>query len=111
MNCVICGKEIKESKSSKAVLCSDKCFKFFFWNMQVEVKDDPRIARINGIQYRISDEKGKRAFRGHGGCKFKIKFFDGREVITTNLWCNGEIPETHKELLPDNAEFIKDGEM
>jgi len=37
----------------------------------------------------------------------KIKFNDGREVYTTNLWCQGEIdcPEA-RAILQDNAVFI-----
>ena len=106
MKCIICGKEIEKSKFRNAALCSDKCFKIHFWNEQAKVKDDPRIVRINGHQYRISDEKGKRPFRGFGGTEFKIRFFDGREITTTNLFHNGEIPDTHRKLLPDNAEFV-----
>ena len=110
MNCIICGKEIEKSRYTNAVLCSSECecFHINFWNEKVEIKDDPRMARIQGKQYFISIEDKNLLSRGFSGEKFKIRFFDGREVITTNLWCNGKIPESHKELLPDNAEFIYD---
>lgn len=107
MNCVICGKEIEKSKFSNKVLCSSECFHIDYWNGKVEIKDDPRSVRVNGEQYYISDENSKSTFRGFGGAKFKIKFFDGREIVSTNLWYNGVIPEEFKNKLPDNAEFIR----
>ena len=109
MNCIICNKEIEKSRFSHKIICGDKCFKIDFWNDKVKVKDDPRTARISGRHYHISEENSRSPFKGFGGCKSVIKFFDGREVITTNLWHNGEIPESHRGLLPDNAEFIKGG--
>lgn len=107
MKCIICGKEIEKSKYTNAILCSSKCFDIHYWNEKVEVKDNPRIARINGEQYYIDDENSTSSFRGFGGAKSKIRFFDGREITTTNLWYNGKIPDSHIELLPNNAEFIK----
>lgn len=107
MNCIICGKEIKKSSYTNAILCSSECFHINFWNEKVEGKDDPRVVRIKGEQYYIGDENSTSYFRGCGGAKFKIRFFDDREVTTTNLWYNGTIPDSHKELLPDNAEFVK----
>ena len=106
MNCVICGKEIEKSSHMNADLCGSECFHINFWNENVEQKNDLKIVRVKGHQYHIGDEKDKSLFHGYGGAKWRIKFFDGREVITTNLWHNGEIPESYKELLPDNAEFI-----
>lgn len=108
MNCIICGKEIEKSSYSHKVLCSSECFDIDYWNDQVKDKNDPRIVRINGEQYYIENENLKSSFRGFGGRKYKIRLFSGIEITTTNLWYNGEIPESHKELLPDNAEFIKD---
>lgn len=107
MNCIICGKEIKKSSYTNAILCSSECFHINFWNEKVEGKDDPRVVRIKGEQYYIGDENSTSYCRGYGGAKFKIRFFDNREVTTTNLWYNGTIPDSHKELLPDNAEFVK----
>ena len=106
MKCIICGKEIQESSYSHKVICGDECFYIDFWNDKIEIKDDTQTARIDGKHYHIGNENSRSSFRGFGGSKNVIKFFDGREVITTNLWHNGTIPESHKELLPDNAEFI-----
>lgn len=105
MNCIICGKKIEKSSYTNAVLCSSKCFHKNFWNEYVEIKDDPKIVRVDGKQYYIGREN--QTLRGFGGNKFHIKFYDGREIISDNLWYNGEVPEDYKELLPDNAVFIK----
>jgi hypothetical protein len=48
--------------------------------------------------------------RGFGGHEFHIRFTDGREeaeVETSNLWCQGNIPEHFSKLLPNNAEFVR----
>lgn len=110
MNCVICGKEIEKSMFTNKPLCSSECFQIDFWNDNVEAKDKPRIARIKGEQYYIGKEN-QNGFRGFCGRKFCIRFLDGREVVTTNLWYNGVIPEDFKERLSDNAEFIKDKDV
>ena len=107
MNCVICNKELEESSYSHKVICNDKCFYIDFWNDKVKIKDNKNTVRIDGKHYHIGNENSRSSFRGFGGDKCIIKFFDGREVVTTNLWHNGTIPESHKELLPDNAKFIK----
>jgi hypothetical protein len=108
LQCIICGREIDESKYSHKIICSSECFHIDFWNDNVEIKDDPKVVRVNGEQYYIGKENSRSSFRGFGGNKFTIKFFDGREVVSTNLWYNGKIPKDYKELLPDNAEFIRD---
>lgn len=106
MRCIICNKEIEKSKYSSFVLCSSECFHINFWNELVGIKDKPHVVRVDGTHYSIGREN-EGGMRGFGGRKFHVKFFDGREVITTNLWHNGAIPESHKELLPDNAVFVK----
>jgi len=106
MKCIICGKEIEKSSYYHKVICSSECFGIDFWNDWVEKKDDPRVARIDGTHYYIGNENEKGSFRGFGGRKFKIRFNDGREVITTNLWHQGEISNDFKEKLPDNAVFV-----
>lgn len=70
--------------------------------------DDPKRVIVNHNAYYIGDESSKSLFRGYGGRKFHIKFFDGREVVTTNLWHNGEVPEEYYSRIPDNAIFIRD---
>jgi hypothetical protein len=81
------------------------CFTCLFWTEKLEYKNDPRIVRVDGTQYVIGDEDAPRAFRGFGGARFNIDFHDGRKVTSTNLWCNGDIPEHFRAELPDNAVF------
>jgi len=51
-------------------------------------------------------ENHSEPFKGFGGRDFSIKFYDGRDIKTSNLWYQGEIPERFKEFLSDNAEFV-----
>lgn len=62
------------------------------------------VAIIDGHHYVIGPENAD-GMRGFGGDKFIIHFKDGKEVITTNLWYQGEIPEEYKQLFYDNADF------
>jgi hypothetical protein len=82
-------------------------FSAFFWAEKVDWlnKGNQKVARIKGQHYVIEDE-GATFFRGCGGHKHKIKYFSGEEIVTTNLWHQGEIPEELKEILKDNAEWI-----
>ena len=83
-----------------------------FWQEKVAWADPMHkyysiCVRVNHEHYCIEEEGiGTYGFKGHGGRKFHIKFFDGREVITDNLWYQGVIPPKYRELLPDNAEFV-----
>ena len=108
--CVICGKEIERSQYTNKVICSSECYEVDFWNDMLLIKDDPNTVRIDGTHYIIGYEKQDGGFRGFCGRKFKIEFFDGRIIDTTNLWYQGEIKEGYKELLPDNAKFIAEAE-
>lgn len=87
------------------------CFGCSFWLPKVDARkrQDPCCVVVNGWHYFIGEETGHRGLgAGHGGAKFTIKFHDGRTVVSTNLWCQGEIDEPFKELLPDNATFVKE---
>ena len=106
MHCIICNKEITESKYMNAVLCSPECFHVHFWNCIVDEKDKHII--VKGHCYYNGDDKGNTEnpkYLGHAGRRFWIRFKDGRTITTNNLWFNGEIPEAFLDKLPDNAEF------
>jgi hypothetical protein len=108
MNCIICGKEIEKSKYSNATLCSDVCFEVNFWNGFIPIKGWSNIVRIDGEHYVIESDNPNSYFKGFGGRKFIIEFFDGRKITTHNLWHQGTIPESHKAILPNNAKFVKE---
>lgn len=105
--CHRCGKTERSSNwyPSFAQLLFQKkvCFQCQFWLEKIDIKDQSRVVRIENWHYLIGDEG--RAFPGFNGRKFEIKFHDGREVATTNLWCQGEIPESFRAELPNNAVF------
>lgn len=107
MKCVICGKEIEKSQYSNAVLCSGTCFYKHFWNEIVAEKKQHII--INGECYRDGgnvDNPNYYDFLGYSGRRFWIRFFDGREITTNNLWYQGKIPNEFLSQLPNTAEFF-----
>jgi hypothetical protein len=44
-----------------------------------------------------------RSHLGHAGAHWNIKFHDGREVRTNDLWCQGDIPTWFWDKFPVNA--------
>jgi hypothetical protein len=82
-----------------------------FWNEKVKIADDPSVARIGGEHYIIGDENDPSHFRGFDGDLFKIRFFRGpnagKTITTTNLWHQGKIPDNFRDVLFDNAEFVR----
>lgn len=110
--CKECGKneaaKYMEPTRSEMVKRS-LCFKCNFWYEKTWIKDEPYVARIDGKHYQIGDPLPPgtpKHCAGFGGSEFKIKFHDGRVVITSNLWHQGDIPDHFKERLPNNAEFV-----
>lgn len=114
MNCRICSKTIEFHYT-----CDDQmrqaslCFFCFFWWKKVEwhingdVHEGNRVARILNNHYIIHpDQPVGTPFVGYGGKEFVIKFYDGTEVTTHNLWHQGVIPERFRKYLPNNAEFV-----
>ncbi|GAA4470327.1 hypothetical protein [Phytohabitans houttuyneae] len=70
---------------------------------------------INGNHYRIGDEPPGEAWarfpKGYGsyGVGFIIRRADGTEIITHNLWHQGEIPPNLAR--PDNAQIVTSGAL
>lgn len=107
--CSICGEVYSTyfmEPMRKRLIEKNICFTCNHWEEWAEKKDNPRIARIDHNHYYIESESAGKLFRGFAGHRFKILFNDGREVVTTNLWHQGEIPEHFWEKLPDNAKFV-----
>ena len=106
--CEICGREFdKKHYSGKFEnICGlNNCFGEKFWRIIVDEKDEHVF--INGGSYFIEDEN-KGGFRGFDGRKFRIRKNDGTEIVTTNLWYQGQVPDNFKDILPDNAEFVRE---
>jgi hypothetical protein len=87
------------------------CFTCQFWLNRIEYDKPLAHAKssviVDHVAYRVCDEDVRNSCRGHGGAKWTIKFNDGRNVVSTNLWCQGEIPRTFWKLLPNNAVFVQ----
>lgn len=81
------------------------CFACNFWMEFVQQVNNPEVVRIDGRHYFI-ERANAGGFRGFGGMRYEIRFFDGRQVTTTNLWSQGDIPDRFKDRLPDNATFV-----
>jgi hypothetical protein len=108
MNCTNCGKLQEQGyKSSIGQIMTAKglCFRCAFWTERIELdQDNPDAVVANGKHYIIGDEHPSyKGARGYGGEHFRIFFQDGRVVDSTNLWMQGEIPESFRPLMPDNA--------
>lgn len=108
--CVECGDVIYTGYSESVVAKMRErqvCFTCNFWLDHIEAPNQLRYVRVDGKQYWIGDDdKTPSKWRGFGGARWDIEFFDGRRVITTNLWYNGVIPTHFRSRLPDNARFL-----
>jgi len=80
------------------------CFTCNFWRDKLTHLIKPATVVAGGVLYSIRGEKASGP-RGFGGRKFVIRFHDGREVTTTNLWSAGAVPTAWVSDFPDNAEF------
>jgi len=78
------------------------------WEELVAQRDQPDQVRAHGKAYTIGPEDPtvRHYMRGFGGAWFGIRFADGRQVESTNLWYRGEVPEEYQAELPDNAVFL-----
>lgn len=108
--CLECGIGVVTRDSSDGPEMQERqlCFSCLFWHHRLEEQGKPEVFIARGHRYSIGPEEPKTllAIRGCAGARQRIRFFDGREVETTNLWHQGEIPAHFRERLPDNAEFI-----
>jgi hypothetical protein len=106
ITCQVCGEQQQAHYTGETrdrMVERQLCFPCLFWQGYVETKDDPTHFVADGHHYVIMEEDGSPAFRGYGGSKWLIKFNDGREVVTTNLWHQGAVPILWREQLPDSA--------
>ena len=106
MKCPTCGKELSNrSWEENSIKEHGECFECSLWRERLPLVGNSNVAIIDGTFYTIDDEDSKDPFRGFGGDKFVIRFKDGREITTTNLWCGGNISEAWKPKFPNNADF------
>ena len=107
--CLECGKKEKlrwNEETKQTLIKRNLCFNCNFWMERIHRINHRNSVRIKNNHYWIENENASSdTFRGFGGQRFIIKFNNGRLVITTNLWSQGEIPERFRDRLPNNAEF------
>lgn len=108
--CHFCGKHYSRTCNDESYI-GNNCFDCSFWIEKIDMpaEDEARRVIVDGEHYMIGiDDTG--IIKGFGGRKFTVLFHDGRIVETTNLWCQGEIPDRFRKWLPDNAVFLKAAE-
>ncbi len=111
ITCCICGREFEKPQycSPYNDVCNGKCFGEKLWRIrEKEYLDGRPFIIINGCLWTDGGYKQntRSSFLGCAGREFTIKMNDGTEIFTNNLWCGGDIPENHREILADNAVFV-----
>ena len=111
--CRICGNTDNLDRWNKdgisKIMEKEKvCCSCGFWLEKIALTDENTVV-VNGTRYTIGKEDPYLLFRGFGGREFNIEFFDGRKVVSHNLWCQGNIPERFRSYpeLQDNARFVQ----
>jgi hypothetical protein len=109
--CTICGKDSKfntmpDCPEGQIIIRDRVCFECAFWTNKIE-NPLPNRAIIEGKHYTVNAGTAhKGPFLGFGGRRVKVRYFDGYDVESNNIWHQGEIPEHFKDRLPNNAEFV-----
>ena len=101
--CPCCGNEYVRDMPPDTYFydCCEDCS---FWLEKLYLPDyTDRQVIVDGTHYML----GNSSIKGFAGATFKIKFFSGCIVETSNLWHQGRIPEHFRSALPDNAVFIQ----
>jgi hypothetical protein len=111
LTCVECGKHddanyIDETRDD--MLARSVCFTCRFWLDWIrddQVRTDTLVA--GGCHYVIGAEDGSRYVRGFGGARFHFVKDDGTEIVSTNVWYQGRVPEQFRDRMPDNARLVR----
>ena len=107
--CRICGNTdhlddyIKGDGIYKIMENEHVCFHCAFWLEKIALTNENTVI-VNGERYTIGEENPDLYFKGFGGAEFNIEFFDGRKVVSHNMWYQGKIPEMFRKYpeLQDN---------
>lgn len=101
--CWCCGQIELQFGGDGRLAAMRRCFSCDFW---IEILTKPETLVLRGgsgkkCAYSIAPDLRageSESCAGFGGAKHVIQFADGSEVVTHNLWGNGEIPERFLEL-------------
>lgn len=106
-NCKVCAREINTrgfvAEQRHRLETVGICSSCDFWAEKRLERNDPKVARINGQHYRLSQAGNLFTMTGD----YRIRFYDGREVQVTGLSHQGRIPREWAQVLPDNAVFVE----
>ena len=89
------------------------CYSCAFWiRLYEENKNNPNWLIIDGESWIanpfVPNTNNKtRRFMGMGGRMMEAISNDGRKIISNDWWHQGKIPEEFKDLIPDNAKWVK----
>jgi len=109
VSCRECGRGetlIWGPQRNAALASRQLCFSCDHWYMHIQMdagENKDRFVIVERTHYLMAPETGN--MRGFGGRAFAIRFHDGREVVSRNLWCQGQIPAHFISRMPDNAVF------
>lgn len=110
--CGLCGKKAKAKESPHArsrhqreAVCKGWCWECGFWSIRSQEK---KQTIIDGFSY-APGHRIAGSYRGMGGRRFDIEYFDGQRCTTYDLWAGGVVPEHFRHLMPDNARFRSGG--
>lgn len=107
--CRECGKTDNPKRwiGGEKIAATGLCFYCKHWDDLLNIKDRHDVVRIKGSHYMVGSARSPHRYNGFGGSRFKIRFNDGREVETVDLWSQGQIADHFKERMPDNAVFVE----
>jgi hypothetical protein len=86
----------------------DNCDEHWSRTLADDATEPDRVVIVRHVHYRYAPDLAarNRDLAGFAGRLFRIRFHDGREIETRNLWEGGTIPPAWRGRLPDNAIFL-----
>lgn len=117
VTCSECGEDDEVScfqAKTRQLVARSLCFNCDYWHgIIASVRADdgkrslPRVAVVGGRFYVVKPMSTARAdLRGFGGMHKRIRWHDGLEAESNDLWNGSDIPERFRDRLADTAEFL-----
>lgn len=104
----LCDGDYKESpriymkEPTESDIADELNFLYTYWTDQLEDRSDAIVSeRTHYRAYKI-DSSGRTEHLGHGGRSFRfIKLDTGEELVSNNVWFQGQIPAFASRAFPD----------
>lgn len=115
LTCKLCHNLTKVhfgEQENNRLIENEICFFCDFWAKYIEERkqNNPNMFVIEGNHYVVQPDlaNNEYIFAGHAGQKFIIQPLDKQrpQIVTHNLWHQGDIPKHFRDILTDNAVFI-----